>query len=439
MSVAKIDKEQFWNTIDTKLLYFGSLITRRIIVKAEGVYIYTDDGQKILDFTSGQMSCLIGHGNKEVSDVISWHAKHLDHLFSGMVCPPVASLADKLINLMPSGLDRCIFLSTGGESNEFAIKLAKTFTGKFEVVGLSLSWHGMTGSASACTYEAGRAGHGPPMPGSLVLTAPYEYRSKFRYPDGSYDWKSELEYGFELIDVASCGSLAAVIIEPVLSSGGILVLPDGYMKELKKQCEKRGMLLIVDEAQTALGRQGSMFDFENSGVVPDILCLSKTIGNGLPLSVVVTSDKISDAAKERDFLFYTTHINDPIPAAVGSKVLDIVIENNYVENSRLRGEQLRAGIKKLAEKYMCIGDVRGKGLMTGIELVKDRETKESDPALAMVLTEKFMDLGLSANLLSTKSFGSVFRVAPPICITEEQINDALVIFEKGFAEMFPDA
>lgn len=196
---------------------------------------------------------------------------------------------------------------TGGRA---AIRLAKVFTGKFEIVGMDVSWHGMTAAANGAQYHAGRKGYGPVMPGNFALPAPNAYRSIFRHPDGSHDWKTELDYGFSQIDRASCGSLAAVIIEPILSSGGILTLPKGYLRALKTHCEARGMLLIVDEAQTAIGRAGDMFAFEHEGVVPDILTLSKTLGNGIPLSAVVTSNEIARVCEEVSIhpLYHSPHL-----------------------------------------------------------------------------------------------------------------------------------
>lgn len=430
---ADIDAQSF-SEKSKALLFYGAVFNPAIITDSKGVFLYTHDGKKILDFTSGQMSCLIGHGHPEIAKTISDHAYHLDHLFSGMICPPVIDLAHKLTSILPEGLDKAQFLSTGGEANESAIKLAKTYTGKFEIVGLSLSWHGMTGAANGTTYQAGRSGHGPMVPGNLVLPAPNAYRSIFRHEDGSYDWETELNYGWSLVDAASVGSLAAVIIEPILSSGGMLVLPDGYLKAMKRHCEKRGMLLIVDEAQTAIGRCGCMFAFEDSGIVPDILSLSKTLGNGIPLSAVVTSNEISKITRERGFLFYTTHVNDPLPAAVGLKVLQIVERDNLVKQSYNIGIKFRAELNKLMKKYSCIGDVRGKGLMIGIEIVKDRKTKESDSELAGRLAAKMMELGLSANLIAVASFGGVFRIAPPITITEEELQIGLDIMNQAFYE-----
>ena len=354
-----------------------------------------------------------------------------------MLCPPVIRAAKRLTSLTPPGLDKALFLNTGGESYEAAIRLAKFFTGKFEIVGLAGSWHGVTGVALGAQYHAGRSGYGPNTPGNFALPTPNAYRSIFRNADGSYDWRTELDYGFVMIDKQSCGSLAALILEPILSSGGMLVLPPGYLKAIKQHCEQRGMLLIVDEAQTGIGRAGDMFAFqhfaEDGGVVPDILTLSKTLGNGIPLSAVVTSDKVAAFAKEKGFLFYTTHINDPIPAAVGDKVLEIVIRDDLVANSRTLGEKLQFGLRKLESRYGCIGDVRGRGLMAGLEIVEDRTTKVGASALGSVIGDKMAELGLWAQLATMGSFGGVFRVAPPITVTEEELELGLSIMEEAFA------
>jgi 4-aminobutyrate aminotransferase-like enzyme len=183
----------------------------------------------------------------------------------------------------------------------------------------------------------------------------------------------------------------------------------------------------------ALARCGDLFAIEHDDVVPDILTLSKTLGNGIPLSAVVTSNEIDRVCKDKDFLFYTTHINDPLPAAVGDKVLEIVMRDDLVENSRARGRQLHAGLQKLKERYGCIGDVRGRGLMAGVEIVSDRETKAPAVGLGRRLGDRMMELGLWAQLSSHKSFNGVFRIAPPIVITESQVEDGLKILEEAFA------
>lgn len=428
------DEAELKKKASKHMLYCGSQFHPDVIIASVGHYLHTASGHKILDWTSGQMSCLLGHGHPEIVDVIHKHAMSLDHLFSGMLSPPVISLSERLCTNLPEGLDKTFFLSTGGESNEAAIKLAKSYTGKFEVVGLGASWHGMTGQAIGAQYHYGRKGHGPMMPGMHMLPSPNAYRSVFRKPDGSYDWEAELEYGWRMIDMASCGSLAACIVECIQSSGGMHVMPPGYLKALKKHCEARGMLLIVDEAQTGIGRCGDFVSINHEGVVPDILTLSKTLGNGLPLSAVVTSEEIDRVAQEKDYFFYTTHLNDPLPAAVGDKVLEILLRDNLVAQARESGDVLQNGLKKLMSRYGCIGDIRGRGLLAGVEIVQDRETKVPALDLAKKIGDRAYELGVWANLSSHPSFGGVFRIAPPITVTKEQLEEGLGMFEQALRE-----
>ncbi|OAL29507.1 hypothetical protein AYO20_09147 [Fonsecaea nubica] len=426
-----VNEDELQTSAKAYLANYGTKFEKDIITGSKGLYVYTARGHRVMDWTSGQMSCLVGHGHPEIVSTIHDHAANLDHLFSGMLSPPVINLAQRLTSVLPKGLDKAFFLSTGGESNEAAIKMAKVYTGKFEIVGLGASWHGVTAQALGTQYHFGRKGQGPLMPGMHMLPPPNAYRSIFRNPDGSYDWETELNYGWDLIDRASCGSLAACIVECIQSSAGMHVLPEGYLKALKKHCEKRGMLLIVDEAQTGVGRCGDLFAIDHEGVVPDILTLSKTLGNGLPLSAVVMSSKIERVCAERDYCFYTTHVNDPLPAAVGDKVLEIVLRDNLVANSRAMGLHLQAGLQRLKSRYGCIGDVRGRGLMAGVEIVGDRESKSPSIELARNISYKMYELGLWANLSSHSSFGGVFRIAPPIVITKEQLDQGLEIMEKA--------
>src|SRR5690606_34538718 len=219
---------------------------------------------------------------------------------------------------------------------------------------------------------------------------PNSFRPRFRNPDGSLDWRSELDDAFDLVDSQSTGSLAAFIAEPILSSGGMLELPKGYLAALKRKCEERGMLLILDEAHTGIGRAGDMFAFQRDGVTPDLLTISKTIGAGLPLAAMMTTSEIEQTAHERGFLFYTTHVSDPLPAAVGLTVLDVVEEERLVERARHLGGKLFDGLASLKQRYECIGDVRGRGLMLGVEIVKNGQGREPDHELgAKIAAEAF--------------------------------------------------
>jgi 2,2-dialkylglycine decarboxylase (pyruvate) len=328
--------------------------------RAAGSYVYDASGRAVLDFTSGQMSSILGHSHPAIVDVVCQMVGRLDHLFSGMLSRPVIDLAEALSALAP-GLDRVLLLTTGAESNEAALRMARLVTGGWEVVGFSQSWHGMTGAAASATYSAGRRGHGPAAVGSMAIPAPNAYRPRFTTASGELDWHRELDDGFDLIDRQSAGGLAAFIAEPILSSGGIIDLPDGYLTALHQKCRERGMLLVLDEAQTGVGRTGRMFAHERDGMTPDVLTLSKTLGAGLPLAAALTTSEIEEEAHERGFLFYTTHVSDPLPAAVGLAVLQVLAREHLVDRARRAGERLRQGLLELQQQHECIGDVRGRG------------------------------------------------------------------------------
>jgi 2,2-dialkylglycine decarboxylase (pyruvate) len=422
----------FWQQAREHLVRYGGKFAPVIVERAAGSFVYDADGRAILDFTSGQMSAILGHSHPEIADVIARYAANLDHLYSGMLSRPVVELAAKLAEITPGELTHSLFLSTGAESNEAAIRMAKVVTGKYEIVGFSQSWHGMTGAAAAATYSAGRKGAGPSAVGSFPIPAPSTYRPVFE-KNGVADWETELNYTFDLVDRQSNGSLAAFIAEPILSSGGVIELPPGYMKALKKKCEERGMLLILDEAQTGIGRTGLMFACERDGVTPDILTLSKTLGAGLPLAAVVTTAEIEEQAHARNYLFYTTHVSDPLPAAVGLKVLEIVERDRLVDRAKVAGARLEAGLRTLQQRFPCIGDVRGKGLLLGMEIVTDRQSKEPAPELGARITNRCLDLGLSMNIVQLPGMGGVFRIAPPLTVSDSEIDVGLELLEKAIA------
>jgi 2,2-dialkylglycine decarboxylase (pyruvate) len=421
----------FVDEADRLLIRYGATFTPRLIERASGAYVFDSDGTPILDFTSGQMSSILGHSHPAVVSTVSSSIASLDHLFSGMLSAPVLGLASRLAESLPDPLGKAMLLSTGAESNEAAIKMAKLFTGRYEIVSFDRSWHGMTQGAASATFSAGRRGYGPPMPGNLALPSPNAYRSPFRSPDGSYDWGAELAYGFALVDQQSAGSLAACLVEPILSSGGILEPPPGYLRRLKEMCEERGMLLILDEAQTGLGRTGDMYAFERDGVVPDILTLSKTLGAGLPLAAVVTSAEIEQVCYDRGFLFYTTHVSDPLAAAVGLTVLDVIERERLVERAARLGAQLTERLVALHDSYDVVGDVRGRGLLQGLELVQDKESKAPADALGNAVTAACLERGLHMNIVQLPGMGGIFRIAPPLTIGEDDLHAGVDILEAS--------
>lgn len=422
----------FWSAAQRHLIRYGGSFSPVIIERASGSYVFDSTGRAILDFTSGQMSAVLGHAHPEIAEVIAQSARELTHLFSGMLSRPVVELATRLAQIAPGGLERSLLLSTGAEANEAAIRMAKLATCKYEVVSFARSWHGMTGAAASATYCAGRHGYGPAAVGSFAIPAPYPYRPAFER-GGQYDWSAELDYAFDLLDRQSSGSLAAFIAEPILSSGGLIPLPPGYMRALQCKCAERDMLLIVDEAQTGIGRTGVMFACERDGVVPDILTLSKTLGAGIPLSAVLTTQAIEQRCYDNGFLFYTTHVSDPLPAAVGLKVIEIVLRDGLVDRAAQTGRRLREGLLALQRRHRCIGDVRGEGLLLGIEIVADPESKAPAPHLSEAITAHCLARGLHMNIVQLKGLSDVFRLAPPLTISDDEIDRALDILDQSIA------
>ena len=403
-----------------------------IIAGASGAVVRDRDGREILDFTSGQMSAILGHAHPEIVATVRDGIERLDHLHSCFLSDPVIELADALTGLLPDTLSRVLPLSTGGESNEAALKMAKLATGRYEIVAFDRSWHGITGGAGSATFNGARRGYGATVPGVLALPTPHAYRSPFA-SNGGYDWRTELDWGFESIDRQTTGSLAAMILEPVLSSGGVIELPDGYLTALAEHCRARGMLLIYDEAQTGLGRTGDRFAFEHEGVVPDILTLSKTLGAGLPLSATIASAELEEACYENDFLFYTTHTADPLPAAVGAKVVEILVRDRLEERARELGAYMKGIMRDLQQRHECIGDVRGRGLLIGLELVEDRHSKKPAHELGAEVGRRCIELGASLNIARQAS-ANIFRIAPPLTVTRGQIDTAMAILDRALME-----
>ncbi|MGK3199669.1 aspartate aminotransferase family protein [Amycolatopsis sp. MEPSY49] len=426
--------EAFWTDADRHLVRYGGAFTREIIDRAEGSFVFTEDGRRILDFTSGQMSAILGHSHPEIVDTVQRQVAKLDHLFSGMLSRPVVDLARRLAETLPAPLEKALLLTTGAESNEAAIRMAKLVTGKHEIVSFARSWHGMTQAAASATYSAGRKGYGPAVPGNFAIPAPNAYRPDFTDADGGLDWRRQLDFGFDLIDAQSVGSLAACIVEPILSSGGIIEPPPGYFAALRQKCRERGMLLILDEAQTGLCRTGNWYAFERDGIVPDILTLSKTLGAGLPLAAVLTSAEIEQEAHDRGFLFFTTHVADPLPAAVGNTVLDVLHRDRLDSRALSLGALLRRGLEEIATRHEVVGDIRGRGLLAGLELVVDRETKRSSDELGARVTRRCLELGLHMNIVQLPGMGGVFRIAPPLTASEEEISLGLSILDEAIGD-----
>lgn len=415
------------------LIRYGQGDMERLFVSAKGTVVRDDEGREILDFTSGQMCATLGHSHPAIVKAIRDSAEDAIHLFSGMIPKPVVKLAKKLAEWLPKPLKRSMFVNTGSESNEIALRMAKMVTGRYEVLALGGSWHGVTGQSAAASFASERRGYGPKVPGVSVIPEPYAYRCPIRHCRDACDM-SCMKVGLDLFDMASEGAPAVVIAEPVLSAGGVIVPPEGYFEALQREAGKRGMMLIFDEAQTAFGRIGETFAATGLGVTPDIMSVSKTLGGGLPLAATITSDDIESQAHERGFSYYTSHVSDPLPAAAGLAVLETIEQEGLIERARELGAHLRQNLDSLQQRYEAIGDIRGKGLLLGIDLVKDRETREPHLELGDITTRRCMELGLSMNIKRRPERGAVWRIAPPLTVSVDELDRGTEILDQALRE-----
>lgn len=415
------------------LIRYGGDVYPEIVDKAQGCYVWDSTGKKILDFTSGQMCATVGHNHPNIVAAIRKSCDTALHLFSGMIPRSVVQLADALSKIVPRPLRKSLLLNTGSESNEAAIKMAKLYTGGFEVIGLGGSWHGVTGNAGSVSFASDRKGYGPGMPGTFMIPEPNAYRCPVRHCRDKCD-RTCMTIGFELYDMQSVGAPAAVIAEPVISAGGVIVPPEGYFDALQSEARKRGMLLIFDEAQTAFGRLGHWFASSYLNVTPDILTVSKTLGGGMPLAGVITNDEVEEVCHRRGFAFYTSHVSDPLPSCVGLAVLETIEQEQLLQRSQEMGAYLALRLKELQSRHEEIGDLRGMGLLMGVELVKDRETRAPHHELGALTTQRCLQLGLSMNIRRRPERGSVWRIAPPLTVTTADVDLAMTIFDQALAE-----
>src|ERR1700690_575435 len=393
--------------------------------RAEGSYIYTTDGRKLLDFTCGIGVTNTGHCHPKVVEAIREQAGLFLHAQANIVIhKPMLQLIEELRKIVPPVLDGFFFSNSGAEAVEGAVKLARAATGKQNVIVFSGSFHGRTAGTMALTTSKTiyRAGFGPLPSGVFVAPFPYAFRLGMTEEQAGQYALEQLEY--LLASQTAPKETAAMLIESVLGGGGYIVPPTSFMKGLREIADKNGILLILDEVQSGFGRTGKWFAFEHFGVVPDIMTVAKGIASGLPLSGVFSR---LDLMKKWDVGSHGgTYGGNAVACAAGVATVRAMKEEKMLENTNERGLQLMTGLRKLQEEYSQIGDVRGKGLMIGIEfMVNDRPEKAKPMVKEIVHAAEDRNL----LLLTCGTYDNVIRWIPPLNVTSEQINDGLKIFE----------
>jgi adenosylmethionine-8-amino-7-oxononanoate aminotransferase len=420
-----------------------------VMAKADGVHYWDVHGKRYLDALSGIYVVSVGHNNRRVIDALH---KQLDTLcFSPPMHgtnPVAVQLANLLAELAPGDLSAVKFQCGGSEVTEAAIKLARQYhkltgsPGKYKVVGRYLSWHGSTlGSLSASGLKSRKTVNEPLAPGFLHVFPRTCYRCPFgkSYPDCGITCATLVGDVIEMEDPAT---VAAVIVEPIGHTGGIIDPPPEYLPILREVCDRHNVLLIFDEIITGAGRTGHLFAAETFGVVPDVLCTAKGLAGGYaPLSAMICRRGIADAfwgpAEENPgFVEGHTFEGNPISCAAGLAVLREILERDLCANARAQGERLRAGFRRLAQKYGVIGDIRGKGLLQGIEFVRDTKTKErfpADVAFGVRVGRRALEHGLLSRFdPHWLAFG------PALVVTAEQIDEMLAILDRSMGEVLDE-
>ena len=410
------------------------------VTRAEGVYFWDVDGKKYLDFNSMVMCVNIGHGNEKVIDAICDQVRELPFAGPGFATRPRAILGEKLAEIVPEELSRFLYTTGGADANENAVKLARAYTGKHKILTRYRSYHGATYGAIALTGDPRRLAWEPAvMPGVVHFWGPYRYRSTFHMDLPEVDderlRRDYLNHLEEVIQYEGAETIAAVMIETVTGTNGILVPPDGYLQGLRDICNRNGILLITDEVMSGFGRTGKWFAVEHWNVVPDIMTMAKGLTSGYaPLGAVAMKQEIADTFKDKVFEGGLTYNGHPISLAAASAVIEVMQQEQLVERSHQTGLFLKKKLEELMSRHPSVGDVRSIGLFGAIELVKNRETRE--PLAPYAGTSQPM-VALRKYLLEKGVFlythWNVVLLIPPLIISEEQLNEGISIIDEALS------
>ena len=397
----------------------------------EGHRLYDTDGRAYLDFSNGIAVSVLGHRNPRVTAAV--HAQ-VDRLIAPMAAmgyaEPTVRLARALAATLPDPIDSIFFMNSGSEAIEAAIKLARRVTGRPGIVAFRGAFHGRTLGATSITSSNPnyRQGYEPLLPSVYLTQFPSVYR------DFGGDEERAVEVAFRHLrdlfhSTISPDETAAIVIEPVQGEGGYVPAPPAFLQILRRVCDRHGILLVADEVQAGFGRTGKMWSFEHAGIVPDVVCMAKAIANGLPLSALASSKALQ--VRWGKSAHGSTFGGNPVSCAAGLAVLEEIRERDLVANAAARGEELSAGLRAIAARDARIGDVRGPGLMIGVEFVTDRATREPDGPTCEAVIGGCADEGLL--VLSCGVQHNVIRWIPPLDVTSEEIAEALAIFERVLA------
>jgi 4-aminobutyrate aminotransferase-like enzyme len=399
-----------------------------VVERAEGSRVWDTEGNSYLDFFAGVLTVSVGHCNPEINAAIAAQMNKVQHTSTLYINQPVVELAEKLADITPGRLQKSYFTNSGTEADETAVVLAKLHTGAQEIVTLRHGYSGRSqGAMSLCGHSTWRVVPSS-VPGVVHAAAPYCYRCPFglEYPSCELRCAQDIE---ELIQTTTSGRIAAFLAEPILGVGGFVTPPKEYFKVAQEIVKRYGGLLIIDEVQTAWGRTGeAMFGISYWDVEPDVMTFAKGMANGVPIGATIATPEVADSYKP---LTFSTFGGNPVTAAAARAVIDYIEKNLLVQNAKTVGGYLREKLEELKQKYPVIGDVRGLGLMQGLELI--HPDKSPNPQAVAQVFEKTREFGLLIG--KGGLWGHVIRLGPPLNCSKNDVDEATKALDQAFGSL----
>jgi taurine---2-oxoglutarate transaminase len=407
-----------------------------VIDHAKGIYFWDADGKRYMDFNSQLMCVNIGHGDQRVIDAIKAQMDQVCYVAPTTATTAVrAELGRLLQEITPGNLTKAFFTNGGAEANENAIKIARWVTGRQKIVARYRSYHGATAGAISLTGDPRRWAAEPGIPGVVHVLDPYQYRCRWcgDKPACTMDCLRHIE---DVLAFEGPETVAAIIVETVVGTNGLVIPPDGYMQGLRELCTRHGILLICDEVMSGFGRTGKWFAVDHWGVVPDIMTVAKGLTSAyVPLGATIVSDTIAERFEDRTLYAGLTYNSHPVGCAAAVACINVYKEDHLIENAQAMGEILKTELAGLKERHPSVGDVRSIGLFSLVELVKNRQTREPmtpfNPSPAQLGPMPRLNAYFREHGLFTFVRWNGFFVNPPLCITEEQLREGLAIFDAG--------
>jgi taurine--2-oxoglutarate transaminase len=401
------------------------------VEKALGIYFWDTDGKRYIDFSSQLMNTNIGHQHPKVVKAIQDQAAKLCFVHPGNATEPRGLLGKKLAEVTPGNLKKTFFSLGGAEANENAIKIARFYTGRNKILARYRSYHGATHGSIALTGDYRRLAVEPAMPGSVHFLDPFCYRCPFGLKKETCQ-RQCITHLEEVIQYEGADKIAAIIMEGVVGSNGLIIPPDDYWPRVREICNRYGILLISDEVMSGWGRTGKWFAVDNWNVVPDMITTAKGITSGyVPLGAVIVSEPIAKYFDDKYLYAGLTYNGHALACAAAVATLEVYEQDHLIENAAKVGRYLGEALEEIKARHPSVGDVRYIGLFSALELVTDRSTKGIVPAAVMAEVGKVLRQNGLFTFIMANNMGSMVFVVPPLCITTQQLDEGLAIIEKG--------